>query len=225
MINICCVYYGSKYHRNYVQMLYNMVKRNVTIPFKFICFTDHIKMPKLISGDIEFKIFPRNDMEGWWNKLQLFNPETNLNGINFYLDLDVVILKNIDCFLTWGDDLSFGITNDFGQPNTTLNSSIMKWNNINCSEKIWHNYFNNKPHFRKLHGDQNVITELMRNDKILKPFPDEWTFSYKWYNRDKPRFSKSDWTFEQDPNAKIAVFHGNPNPHESDQQWVKDNWK
>jgi len=25
--------------------------------------------------------------------------------------------------------------------------------------------------------------------------------------------------------AKVAIFHGNPKPHESDQDWVKNNWK
>ena len=27
------------------------------------------------------------------------------------------------------------------------------------------------------------------------------------------------WTFEQNPNGKIAVFHG-PKPHESEEKWV-----
>tara|TARA_B100000902_G_C27139607_1_gene827902 strand:- start:666 stop:767 length:102 start_codon:yes stop_codon:yes gene_type:complete len=32
-------------------------------------------------------------------------------------------------------------------------------------------------------------------------------------------------TYEQDPNAKVCVFHGNPNPDESPQEWVKELWK
>jgi hypothetical protein len=28
-----------------------------------------------------------------------------------------------------------------------------------------------------------------------------------------------------DHNAKVAVFHGKPDPHEATQQWVIDNWK
>jgi len=60
---------------------------------------------------------------------------------------------------------------------------------------------------------------------MLLPFPDDWTFSYKWFSRTQPRFAKNQWTFELNQQAKVAVFHGNPNPHESEQQWVKDNWK
>jgi hypothetical protein len=136
-----------------------------------------------------------------------------------------VILKNIDCFATHGDDTTFGITNDFGQPTTIYNSSIMKWNNINASSLIWDKYYADRPHWRKVQGDQNVVTELMQGNKLLLPFPDEWTQSAKWYSRTSPRFSKNQWTFELNPITKVAVFHGNPNPHESEQQWVKDNWK
>ena len=164
-------------------------------------------------------------MEGWWNKLQLFNPETGLQGVNLYMDLDVVILKNIDCFANHGDENTFGILNDFGQPTTIYNSSIMKWNNSNASSLIWDKYFADRISWRKVQGDQNVVTDLMNKNPILKPFPNDWTFSYKWFSRDNPRFPKNQWTFEQDMNAKVAVFHGNPNPHESTQEWVKNNWK
>lgn len=224
-INFCCVFYGNKYEIRYVQHLYNMVKRNLTIPFNFIVFTDHVKLAKLLVGDITVKQFKRHDFEGWWNKIQLFSPESELEGVNFYLDLDVVILDNIDCFIEWGDDKTFGITNDFGQPNNWYNSSVMKFNNEVTTPAIWDKFMSDRVQWLRLQGDQNVITELMRKSDHLKPFPDDWTFSYKWFSRKVPRFSKQKWTFEKDPKAKIAVFHGHPNPHESDQDWVKSNWK
>ena len=225
MINFCCVYYGNKYEPIYVQNLYNMVQRHLTTSHKFYCFTDHVNLHDLVKGNIIFKKFPLNDMEGWWNKLQLFNPQTELVGVNLYMDLDIVILKNIDCFAKFGDNLTFGILRDFGQPNMLYNSSVMKWNNENASEIIWKRYYNDRPHWRKVQGDQNVITDCLNNKKILKPFPDEWTQSYKWYDRSQKRFHKNSWTFEQDPNASVAIFHGRPNPHESDKEWVKNNWK
>ena len=50
MINFCCVYYGDKYDVKYVQVLYNMLQRHLTIPHNFICFTDHVKLPEIESG-------------------------------------------------------------------------------------------------------------------------------------------------------------------------------
>ena len=32
--------------------------------------------------------------------------------------------------------------------------------------------------------------------------PDEWSFSYKWFSRQDPRFDKSKWTFEKKEKAK-----------------------
>jgi hypothetical protein len=34
-VNIVCLKHGTKYNSDYVNRLYNMVQRNLTIPFKF----------------------------------------------------------------------------------------------------------------------------------------------------------------------------------------------
>ena len=67
MINFVCVFYGDKYKPNYVQNLYNMVKRHLTVDHKFICFTDNTSIHKLVEGDIEFRQFPLFDEQGWWS--------------------------------------------------------------------------------------------------------------------------------------------------------------
>ena len=71
-------------------------------------------------------------------------------------------------------------------------------------------------------------SQSLRQEKdasLVKTFPDEWTNSYKWFDRENPRFGKNLWTFEQKPDSKVAVFHGFPKPHQSEEQWVKDNWR
>ena len=81
MINFCCVSYGTKYKPEYVQKLYNMVERHLTLPYKFICFTDQDQLLKRqVKGDIEFRRFKDHTLHGYWNKLQLFNEEENLEG-------------------------------------------------------------------------------------------------------------------------------------------------
>ena len=89
-MNFVCVYYGNKYRPEYVQKLYNMVNRHLTIDHKFICFTDNTSLHRIVKGDIEYRKFPLDDEQGWWNKLQLFHPDTYLPGITLYMDLDVV---------------------------------------------------------------------------------------------------------------------------------------
>ena len=40
----------------------------------------------------------------------------------------------------------------------------------------------------------------------MRYMPNEWTFSYKWFSRKEPRFSKSDWTFEKNDESLVPCF-------------------
>ena len=103
MHNFACVFYGDKYKVDYVKNLYNMVQRNTKVPHNFICFTDSTSIQRqLKTFSIEFRQFKRFDFDGWFNKLQLFSPDSNLEGNTLYMDLDVVIMKNINAMFTIG---------------------------------------------------------------------------------------------------------------------------
>ena len=49
-VNVMCLKWGNKYGPEYVNRLHNMVKRNLTIPHRFVCFTDD---PKGLQEGIE----------------------------------------------------------------------------------------------------------------------------------------------------------------------------
>ena len=204
-----------------------MVKRNFTIPHRFICFTDNTVIHKqrdFKDKDIEFRQFKRHDFNGWFNKLQLFSPDSNLDGNTLYMDLDVVIMNNIECLGYIGEDKNFVGMNDFNPTSGLFNSSIMRFNNKYHSV-IWEQYLKRRTEFNSSHGDQEIITSLIKSHKDTISFPDEWTQSYKWLNRKGDRYHISKQTYEQDPNAKVCVFHGSPNPHDSTQEWVQKLWK
>ena len=40
---VVCLKYGDKYSADYVNKLYNGVKRNLTVPFEFVCYTEDPK--------------------------------------------------------------------------------------------------------------------------------------------------------------------------------------
>jgi len=239
MKNVVCLYWGNKYRVEYVKTLYNMTQRHLTIPHKFIIYTDHVKLHKIVKGDnVEVRKVPFEDYQGWWNKLTLFSPEANLEGDSLYFDLDVVITDNIDSFFTYEEDTKVVLMRDFNPTTKGFNSSIMRFNNEVMTPYVWNLYLKEKKVLDKLQGDQNVITQCIKQvpDKF-KCFPDEWTFSAKWYDRANPRFGRSTWTFKQYPGAKVAVFHGKPDPlqlvdvhpYESYDKdtiaWVKKHWK
>ncbi len=238
MVNVVCLYWGNKYKTEYVKILYNMVQRHLTIPHKFIIYTEHTKMGKIVKGDnVEVRKLPFHDYEHWWNKLTLFSPEANLEGNCLYLDLDVVILDNIDCFFKYEKKTDVVLMRDFNPTTQGFNSSLMRFNNKVMTPYVWEPFLKERKRFQRLQGDQNVISETIKQTDLFKAFPDDWTFSAKWYDRANPRFQRSRWTFKQYPGAKIAVFHGkpdpsqlaDPHPHESYDldtiKWVKNHWK
>ena len=89
---ILCLKHGTKYSADYVNTLYRMVKRHCTIDFTFVCLTDDTTG---INPNI--KTIPLPDyLQGWWCKPYMFSPDLGLVGNVLYMDLDVVIAKNID---------------------------------------------------------------------------------------------------------------------------------
>ena len=200
MLNFACVYYGDKYTFPYVKNLHNMIERNLTVPHRFICFTDNTvihRRKEFKSTNIEFRKFKRHDFQGWFNKLQLFSPDSLLEGDTLYMDLDVVIMKNIDCFATIGESKNFVGMNDFNPTSGLFNSSIMRFNNNYHSKLIWDEYIKRRSECSKYHGDQEIISLLIKKHEDTISFPDEWTQSYKWLNREGKRYHIENMTFEE----------------------------
>tara|TARA_Y100001972_G_scaffold39430_1_gene48756 strand:+ start:489 stop:1160 length:672 start_codon:yes stop_codon:yes gene_type:complete len=222
-MNFACVCYGIKYKLEYVQKLYNMVQRHTTIPHKFYCFTDYVNPNQQLTGDIIIKQFPMFNLQGWWNKMQLFHPGI-LEGTTLYMDLDVVITDNIDCFFTHEPEADFVGMNDFNPDTKIFNSSVFRFEPEAMKDKLWQPFINDRERWLRYSGDQNVISEVILKHPETRSFPDSWTQSYKWYDRSGTRYHKGKWTFEHNGESLVTVFHGAPNPHESTMEWVKKAW-
>ena len=80
--NVICVLWGTKYPLKYVNILYSMVKRNLTLPFNFYCLTDELNH-QFTDGIKSIKI-PNPQLQHWWNKMHLYNPDIGLEGNNLY---------------------------------------------------------------------------------------------------------------------------------------------
>ena len=218
-MNFACVCYGEKYSVEYVQKLYNMVQRNTTIEHNFFIFTDNMEMK--IDGHVNIRTFPET-LNGWWNKMQLFRDV--LEGDTLYMDLDVVITGNIDCFFNYEPEADFIGMNDFNPDTKIFNSSVFKFKPEAMKSKLWQPFTDDRTKWLRYSGDQNVISDLIIGHPGTKSFPDSWTQSYKWYDRKGKRYHKGKWTFEHNGESLVTVFHGEPNPHQSDMDWVKKAW-
>lgn len=217
-INVICVKEGTKYDSDYVNTLYFMVKRNLTMPFDFICLTEN-------SQDLleEIKVINLEDrsIKGWWNKCLLFKPDL-LTGSCLYLDLDMIILKNIDEFIIENQYLNI-LCNPIilnQKIYKKINSSMMFWNTKTKDlNKIYFQYLKNKT-FYDTHkplkneelGDQKVILE----SKI----------KYKFFPTNKIRYIKFiNEKDELDKNISIIVCKGFKNKDLKSNFFIKNYWK
>ena len=228
---VVCLKHGKKYSADYVNNLYNMVSRNITLPFEFVCFTED----PLGIDEKNIRIFPLPKIDhahGWWYKPLFFNKELPIKGNILYMDLDVVVFRNIDKLFSYCPD-KFAIIRDF-------NRSLRKdWRKMNSSvfrttvgeyHNLWEDFKKHvSNHTARNRGDQDWMYKHIKNHEF---WPDEWIMSYKWEMRSKSsltivngkrNFKDIDRPRVQ-PSTKIAVFHGDPKPHNCQDPWVIERW-
>jgi len=229
---VVCLKHGKKYDAEYVNVLYNMVQRNLSLEYEFVCFTED---PLGLNPDIRVEPLPAiESATGWWYKPLFFNPNLQLKGTILYIDLDVIIFNNIDNLFTYKPG-TFCIIKDF---NRSLRHDWQKYNSsvfrldIGDHPQVYENFLKDTPrHMKRLHGDQDWIFEQVRRDYSY--WPVEWIQSYKWEMRKRPPMVRGPdgkrnfqvaGTPTIHPDTSIAVFHGEPNPKDCIDQWCKDNW-
>lgn len=174
-MNVVCVLKSSDssiYNAEWVYKLQRAVERNLSIPYRFICFSD-------IALDCEYIKLEEN-FNGWWNKIQLFNPEFFL-GETLYFDLDIVITKPLDALIT---NLRNSNANLFmcKEPAGVSNSSIMYWKNpvenLYSIYKADPNFYHERYKTVPLIGDQAFISEHYDHEYIESILPNgyiSWT--------------------------------------------------
>lgn len=218
-VNVVCFKFGTKYGPEYVNKLFRMCKRNLTLPFRFVCITE---MPNQLEKGIE--IFPLPEFEEptpeylkrcqCWRKLALFDKQYHdLQGKVLLLDIDIVIVDNIDCFFTFSNKLAmpqnwskpgrlFGqgsvICFDMGK----YSSLLEKWRRDAASV------------YKRYDSEQNYIPEELGRDNIAW-FPVEWCRSFKDHCMPGGILNSFITPQKIPKGARIIVFHGNPNPHDA----------
>ena len=218
MDNIICVKWGDKYSADYVNNLYEMVKRYYPSSFRFICYTDD-------STDLhcETKVI-ESDLEGWWLKLEclnLYRGETNI-----LLDLDIAILNPLErlhsvktrtvsvLYSSWKEG--------YLQPRaremfpTLYNSSVMKWHGTQGLDI--YNYF--CKHKQAILFKYQGIDRFLFNEPVdVDTLPTGIAYSY-WKG---VRYGKDTTPEKLRDDYEICIVNHNPKPHEID-GWIQDYW-
>lgn len=234
-VDVACVIHGHGYDWIYVQHLYEMVRRNSSKTIRFHVYTEeHRPVPEPM---IKHCLVEWNGVAGprrsWWYKMQLFDPK-NHQGPLLYLDLDLVITKNIDWI--WElDPRYFWAIEDFRKIFRTtrqdLNSSIMYWDTTQ-HPTIWQEFSkrNLNEILRKYNGDQDFLNDTI-NTNHLRFFDPTTIKSYRWQIKDggldpeKRVYRRPDTGAHLDGDTAVVVFHGRPKPHEITDPILRRFWE
>lgn len=245
MISIVCVKWGTLYTSDYVNRLYSMVKRNLSMEFQFYCITDDSSgiNPNVICKPCPVDwLHDVGSHENQWYKESMFYPGTIPEQKTLYLDLDVVIVSKLDPLFQF-DDQYWCMSRDFNVRPTNqypiFHGAVMVFN-----PKHWYDFFNffkkkKESGYPLLRGNEQpliALYHLSRNYKNFKILPNEWIWSFRLgYKRDEINvYNQNIYRGCTPPNnGIICSFHGFPSQHQVLEleyidkncvKWISDNW-
>jgi hypothetical protein len=220
-VNIITLKWGTLYGPEYVNRLYRGVKNNLTIPFRFICFTEDTTD---VEGGIECLDFPAFPVEkyAWtaWRKFSLLQNDVPFDGLSMFLDLDVLITGSLDKFFTYGNPEDFPIIHNWVERRKMLFRKAPDIGNSSCFRFMAKQHHYAFERFlaesdEMFHGyptEQAGLTDTVRKYKTF--WPDEWVRSFKRHCQRPYPFNKM-ISPKFCPEASIIAFHGKPNPDQA----------
>ena len=212
MLHIACVQVRNYEGRGteYTAKLAAMVRRNVSIPHRFVCVTDD---PFLEIEGVEIILAPTNlrNLRGWFTKLYLFAPGIFPKGERvLFFDLDTLILGNIDDFASYvGPFAGLGDHRDGGGGG--FGSGLMLWE-AGTVDRIWTEWVRQAYPLGDGTDDSWIASQVPQAVRIQRVLPG--IVSYKFHKcRDGPP-----------KGARVVCFQRHPKPHECE-GWVSGVWR
>jgi hypothetical protein len=206
--------WGTLYSSDYVNKLYNMVKRNLTKPFDFYCFTEDpigIDEAVIIKPLPEISIPPKNQVSPW-RKLSMFASDlAGIKGKALFLDLDNVIIDNIDCYFDYSD--KFCIIENWTQMGQGIGNSSVYCLEIGKYSFVLDEYNKDPQKIVDTYDNEQIFLSRMIGEDLVF-WPSEWCRSFKRHSV-PGRFMKFFKAPIIPPKVKIISFHGHPRPHEA----------
>ncbi len=211
---VACLNAGNYAGRGqrYVEGLHRMVRRHLTVPHRFVCFTDD---EAAYAEGIELRGLPHGGLKGWMNKLSLFKPDVFCPSERVvYFDLDSFIVGNIDFLADYQE--RFAMLGPFfvnvAPIFAGLQSGVMAWRGGFGATEIWAPFaaagFPNT-----VGGDQRFINDLhLGPERLQQLFPGKFA-SYKGHCMDGVP-----------AGVAVVAFHGLPRPHQAG-GWARQVWR
>ena len=218
--------WGTKYPPLYVNILAAMVRRHLSPPYRFICFTDDardidpkVEVRPLPEMRLDNPLLERALLKRAWRKLSLHgNLGNDLSGQALFLDLDVVILDDLQPF--FDQPGQFIISPEWGFRDPIIgNSSVCRFE-IGEHRDVFEHFIKNGEAVLKQHrNEQAYRSHAIHRKGMLSYWNETWCRSFKRHCM--LSFPLCHFLSPKKPEgAKIVIFHGNPNPDAVQSGWI-----
>jgi len=214
MKQVLCIKWGQKYGPEYVNRLYGMLSRNITGPFKLVCYTDDSRG---LRAEVEVYPLPELGCElpkhspGQWRKTSLWGASLpGLSGPALFIDLDSVLVDNIDGYFEHGHPDDVILARNWAKPLKRLGQTSVFRFPVGAYAHILEN-FRKDPQGTadRFRFEQHYVTASVPGG--IKFWPEDWTRHFRLHCL--PAFPLRYFMQAKLPQgAKIVTFPGNPNP-------------
>jgi len=237
--------WGLRYNYNYVNNLYQSIKKHTKNKTQLICFTDDNKniIKDVICKPLPKIKMPKEILNTPWRKLSVWQyPLNKLKGDILFLDLDLVITGNIDKFFTFKPGTYCVIENWTQVGKGIGNTSCFRYPVRKF--KFIFDEFEQNPNdiWKKYHIEQVYISKTIKEQNF---WPEKWCQSFK--HNLLPNWPLRIWKPANLPSkTSIVAFTGKPDPEDvlneewpvpknkfykklykqvKRPNWLVDNWK
>ncbi len=209
----------------YVNKLYNMIKRHLTIDHDFVCFTD--RAPGSFDPGITQIQIPEDVLQ-WPRTLPkfcIYAPDNGITGRVVLCDLDSVIVDNVDEMFSYQG--RFCGVKPFNPKNhgKAISGGLLSFNKEEY-QFIWDEISLNKEKYFDLkyadpngeYGERYILKEILGVNNVnywQDLFPTQF-IGYRTHCYQKGGYPK---------DARFIAFWYKLAPHSSKDRWVKENWK
>jgi len=180
-----------------------MVERHLTLPHKFICFSDTpIKGVNCLEIPDEALKLQRN-----FPKLWVYSEYSGMFGRVILLDLDIVITGSLDEMFSYDGDWC-GVRGFRPERKPKVSGAV-----VSFDHSKFHHIWEDRHQYKKHGGNERfVYGEIFKNPDTWQDLYPGKLASYKW---GKP-FAK---------DIRIIAFHDKPRPHQVTDKIVLENWR
>jgi hypothetical protein len=216
---ILCMKYGTAYPSEYVNVLYSAVRSAMRGSFRFICLTDDADG---VCDGVECLPIPDIGLDrdewfigGVWPKVSLFDGVLHgLRGRALFIDLDMVILRDLDVFFEFpGDVVGLNAGTSWGRKSGSLQfgTGIFAFDPGSHPEIADNFRRHKKSVIASFRTEQAYAASIL--DKVSY-WPDDWVISFKRRLRRPIGLDLVMQPKSPPETSKVVAFHGKPRPRD-----------